>query len=195
MTQAPAATSQGNELLAQISIRYQTFPRTIAPPSFAEQVAGVFRKHESEISSTVLQEPLSSDQCLERLHDDLVGLGFQCESGKTASGKINRPITYGENGAPEVNYDIDAYHPDWEAALEVEAGRAWMGNAVYRDLIRASVMVQVRYLILAVPNEYKYKSSGRSTVSKDYTNTRDLADALYRHSSFQLPYGLVLIGY
>jgi hypothetical protein len=32
----------------------------------------------------------------------------------------------------------------------VEAGRAWMGNAIYRDLLQALVMVQVDHLILAV---------------------------------------------
>ena len=69
------------------------------------------------------------------------------------------------------------------------------GNAIYRDLIRASVMVGVKYLILAVPNKYQYKSSGRISVSPDYENSRDLANALYGQDTFQLPYYLMLIGY
>ena len=52
-----------------------------------------------------------------------------------------------------------------------------MGNAVYRDLIQASVMVQVKYLALAVPNAYKYKNAGKTTVSQDYDHAKALADA------------------
>jgi hypothetical protein len=70
-----------------------------------------------------------------------------------------------------------------------------MGNAVYRDLIQASVMVGVEHLLLAVPNTYKFKSSGKTTISKDYENTRDLAEAIYGHSRVSLPYRLVVIGY
>jgi hypothetical protein len=37
-----------------------------------------------------------------------------------------------------VTMEIDAFHDGEGIALEVEAGRAWNGNAVYRDLIRIS---------------------------------------------------------
>ena len=77
----------------------------------------------------------------------------------------------------------------------MEAGRAWMGNAVYRDLIQAMVMVQVDHLILAVPNIYKYQSGGKAARSTDYQNTRDVAEALYSHTRLKLPYGLTVIGY
>lgn len=70
-----------------------------------------------------------------------------------------------------------------------------MGNAVYRDLVQAMVMVQVDTLVLAVPNEYKYKSAGRNAASKDYDNACSVAEALYGHSRFRLPYNLLLIGY
>jgi hypothetical protein len=70
-----------------------------------------------------------------------------------------------------------------------------MGNAVYRDLIQALVMVQVDILALAVPNEYKYKSGGREVISNDFDKTRRVCEALYGHARFQLPYSLSLIGY
>ena len=41
-----------------------------------------------------------------------------------------RPVFFGENAQPELQYQIDAWHPQWLAGLEIEAGRAWMGNAV-----------------------------------------------------------------
>jgi hypothetical protein len=158
-------------------------------------VAKVFRDHEKEISTTLLKKGLTSDEVLQVIRSDLERLGFECEKSKNHSSKINRPVLFGENGKSQVSYDIDASHLEWHAVLEVEAGRAWMGNAIYRDLIRASVMVGVKFLILAVPNEYRYNSSGKPSVSKDYDNTRDLAIALYEHDSFRLPYNLMLIGY
>lgn len=70
-----------------------------------------------------------------------------------------------------------------------------MGNAVYRDLIQACVMVEVDYLVLAVPQIYKYQTSGKNTASNDYENTKAVAEALFAHSRVRLPYDLVLIGY
>jgi hypothetical protein len=70
-----------------------------------------------------------------------------------------------------------------------------MGNAVYRDLIQALVMVHVDHLILAVPNADKYKSGGKTVSSSDYDNTVAVADALYGHTRLRLPYGLTVIGY
>jgi hypothetical protein len=70
-----------------------------------------------------------------------------------------------------------------------------MGNAVYRDLIQALVMVQVDHLILAVSNSYKYKSAGKAQVSTDYKNTCAVADAPFMHSRLKLPYGLTVLGY
>ena len=181
--------------LDRIPVRYQTFPRTVNPPEFAEKLASVFRNHEKEISTTLLKKGLTSDEVLQVIRVDLERLGFECEKSKIPAGKINRPVLFGENGKSEVSYDIDASHPSWHAVMEVEAGRAWKGNAIYRDLIRASVMVGVEYLILAVPNKYQYKSSGRVSISPDYENVRNLADALYGHNRLQLPYHLMLIGY
>jgi hypothetical protein len=125
----------------------------------------------------------------------LEALGFQVESGKTKADKIERPVFFGENGAPAVRYEIDAYHSGWRCGLEVEAGRGWMGNAVYRDLILASVMVDVDYFVLAVANGYRYKTGGREAVSRDYENATGLADTLFSHTRVKLPYRLAVIGH
>jgi hypothetical protein len=142
-----------------------------------------------------LEKGLTSDAVLAQLRPDLSSLGFAVELGKTSGTKIKRPVFFGENGAPELQYEIDAFHAEWRCGLEIEAGRAWMGNAVYRDLIQALVMVQLECLVLAVPNRYRYQSGGRSTMSKDYENTCAVADALFGHSRIRMPYRLVLIGY
>ena len=65
---------------------------------------------------------------------------------------------------PHLQYEVDAWHPKWRAGLEVEAGRAWMGNAIYRDLIQALVMVDMEHLFLAVPKAYLCSAINRSGV-------------------------------
>ena len=176
-------------------ISYISYPRTEPPPHFAAEVVGVFERHLSEIDTVHLEKGLTSDEVLAALAGDLVGLGFQVEQGKKKADQIERPVFFGENGIPTVRYQVDGYHPVWRCGLEIEAGRAWMGNAVYRDLIQALVMIEVDHLCLAVSHQYKYKSGGRPMTSRDYPNARDLLDALYGHSRMKLPYGLLLIGY
>ena len=177
------------------TIRFSSFPRTAPPPSFVSPLVGVFERHAPSISTINLPKGLTSDQVLAVLRPDLLELGFQVEAGKLKEQKIKRPVFFGDEGNPELQYEVDAYHPEWKCGLEVEAGRAWMGNAVYRDLIQACVMVEVDHLVLAVPQTYKYSSGGKVTFSNDYENTRAVADALFAHSRVQLPYRLVLIGY
>jgi hypothetical protein len=181
--------------MSKSGIRFSTYPRTEPPPAFTMQMVDHFRAHESQISTLELSKGLTSDAVLVVLTNGLSAMGFEVEGGKRKDQKIERPVFYGENGRPTLNYQIDAFHPGWKCGLEVEAGRAWMGNAVYRDLVQALVMVGVEYLCVAVPNSYKFLSGGKSCVSKDYESTRDLADAIYGHSRFRLPYKLIVIGY
>lgn len=181
--------------MAQTTIRYSSFPRTEPPPAFAREVASVFIRHEETIGTEGLNKGLTSNEVLNVIRDDLVALGFEVEAGKLKQDKIERPVFFGENGEPTLKYQIDAYHLEWRCGFEVEAGRAWMGNAIYRDLIQGLVMVQVDTLVLAVPNVYKYKSGGREATSSDYTNTGNVAQTLYGHTRLRMPYHLLLIGY
>lgn len=52
-------------------------------------------------------------------------------------------------------------HPETGIALEIEAGRGVLGNAIYRDLIQTSLLIDARYLVLAVLIEYHYGLAGR----------------------------------
>lgn len=177
------------------SVRFTSYPRTEPPPQFVFPIVDVFRTAEATIGSEQLAKGLTSDAVLALLHPQLEALGFQVENGKEREQKIDRPVFFGENGVPALRYQIDAYHPGWRCGLEIEAGRAWMGNAVYRDLVQALVMVQVDHLVLAVSNLYKYRSGGKAAGSNDYRNTTAVADALYLHTRVRLPYGLTVIGY
>jgi hypothetical protein len=160
------------------TISFSTFPRTEPPPDFVEEVAAVFRRHETEVATETSDKGLKSDDVLALLGPDLREIGFQVEASKKKVDKLQRPVFFGENGTPTLRYEIDAYHPEWKCGLEVEAGRGWMGNAVYRDLIQAAVMVGVEYLCQAVCNIYRYKSGGKPATSRDYENTRQVAEAI-----------------
>lgn len=174
-------------------IIFSTFPKTVKPKDFSIKVVEVFQNHFEQISTVNLTKGLDSDGVLSKLREDLIALGFEVEKNKKE--KIFRPVFFGENAQATVKYEIDAFNNNWKCGLEVEAGRAWMGNAVYRDLIQSLVMVELEHLIIAVPQTYKYQSKGRNLISKDYENARNLIDTIYSHSRFRLPYDLTLIGY
>ena len=178
-----------------VRIRFSTYPRTEAPPHFTEALIRVFTKHVARVSTQALAKGLTSNEVLATVAPDLLTLGFEVETGKSAAAKVERPVFYGENGEPDLRYQIDGFHRDWKCGIEIEAGRSFTSNAVYRDLIQASLMVDLDYLCLAVPMAYTFKSGGRTTTSRDYENTRAVADALYGHSRLKMPYRLLVIGY
>ena len=177
------------------TIRFSTCPRTEPPPDFVTALVRVFKNHEASISTLGRERGLTSDAVLSEIRSDLQAMGFDVEQGKAEANKIKGPVFFGENGVPTLQYEVDAFHPNWRCGLEIEAGRAWLGNAVYRDLIQALVMVNLDHLVLAVLNGYRRKSLGRTVVSKDYDNTCAVADSLFAQSRLQMPYSLVVVGY
>jgi hypothetical protein len=158
-------------------------------------VVDVFIRHEATIGSRLLDKGLISNEVLKELAPDLTALGFLVEAGKTTLAKIPRPVFFEENGIPALTYEVDAYHETCRCGFEIEAGRATQGNAIFRDLIQAAVMVQVDTLVLAIPTTYKYKEEGKEKTSKDYEKTISIAETIYSHSRFRLPYRLVVLGY
>jgi hypothetical protein len=58
--------------------------------------------------------------------------------------------------------EVDAFHDGHGIAVEVEAGRAWKGNAVYRDIVRTSLPLDARYMALLVPLAYTPPSVKRA---------------------------------
>jgi hypothetical protein len=176
-------------------IRFSTYPRTEAPPKFAKHIVDVFRSHEARISTIALPKGLKSDEVLGVVANDLMSLGFAVETGKSKEEKVVRPVFFGEDGAAELTYQVDGFHDEWRCGIEIEAGRASMGNAIYRDLIQASLMVDLEHLCLAVPMSYKFQSGGKTSVSRDYDSAKAVASAVYSHSRLKMPYRLLVIGY
>lgn len=133
-----------------------------------------------------------SDEVLAHVADGLVAIGYQVERDKRAVSKLTRPVLFGENGKATVEYDVDAFHPIDEVVLEVEAGRGAASNADYRDIVRSSLLVGVRYLALAVMIEYR----GGGRPIRSYENTRNQLDAIYASERLHLPFqGVLLVGY
>lgn len=173
--------------------RWVYHPANSHPPAWVDQLIQVVSATEPLIS-TAAGRGLDSNGVLNELNAGLRSIGFDVERGKTAPDRITRPVLFGEHGAPTVTMDIDAFHDGQGVVLEVEAGRAWNGNAVYRDLVRASLLLDARFLALAVPVGYAPQYVKRPIPVFDYT--AELLRAIYASQRLKLPFeGILLIGY
>lgn len=130
--------------------RWSYFPRNRRAPAWVAPLVAVIAAAEAEIS-TPGGSRLESLGVLRRIAEGLDGLGFQVERSKAASDKIARPVLFGDEDQPAVTMQIDAFQDRDGIALEVEAGRAWNGNAVYRDLIRISLLLDANFLAMFLP--------------------------------------------
>jgi hypothetical protein len=170
---------------------WQYYPSRAAAPEWVVDLVDAFANASSAIDSRI-NHGVTSDAALAALRPALVALGFEIEAGKTASGKIRRPVLFGEQGRPRVAYEVDGFHPGHGIVLEVEAGRGAAGNASYRDLVRTSLIVDADYLILAMMLEYR---TGGTTI-RSYERARDQIDAIYASERLKLPFtGILLVGY
>jgi hypothetical protein len=175
--------------------RWRYYPARDVPPNWATDLIQVFSDAKANIDTTSIQGE-KSDGILSSLHPGLALLGYQVETSKKVSDKIERPVLFGDEGTPRVQYQIDAWLPDPGVVVEVEAGRGWMGNAFYRDLIRTSLIVGARYLVIGMMSQYVYTSGGKKSSSRDYENARDQLDAIFASGRLQLPFeGVLLVGY
>src|SRR3954469_3104369 len=170
---------------------WKYYPSRSPAPEWVGGIVEAFATSASDIDSRS-NHGVTSDAALAVLRPALVALGFDIEAGKTASGKIRRPVLFGEAGRPVVPYEVAGFHAEVGIILEVEAGRGAAGNADYRDLVRTSLIVDAEYLVLAMMLEYK---TGKTTM-RSYERTRDQIDAIYASERLKLPFrGILLVGY
>ena len=77
---------------------------------------------------------------------------------------------------------------------EVEAGRSVQGNAIYRDLIQMSLLVDVDYAVVAGPIRYSF--GVKATVTRPYQHCTTILEAIYGGRRLELPFkGFLLVGY
>jgi len=174
--------------------QWKYYPPRNRPPAWTQPLISAFSGVRKSIDSN--DNRLTSDQALAAIRPALEALEFEVESGKKKDQKIRRPVLFGEHGHEDLAYEVDAFHPGDGIALEVEAGRGARGNAVYRDLIQTSLLVDARFLALAVQVSYRHKSGGKNIVVQSYRDTMNLLDAIYASNRLLLPLdGILLIGY
>jgi hypothetical protein len=172
------------------------FPRNVRSPTWTSSLVEIVKTAEGKIATIERKTGLGSDAVLSELSPGLVALGYVVESGKTKAAKIHRPVLFGENGSPVVNYEIDAFHDELGVAVEVGAGRGTAGNADYRDIVRISLILDARYMALLLPLRYRIATGGREQVIRAYERTRNQLDAIYASQRLKLPFeGVLLVGY
>lgn len=172
-------------------------PANTRPPEWAVDFVEVVREAQPLVeTATGDRAGLRSDEVLAAVADPLRVLGYEVEAGKAAAQRIRRPVLFGENGIPSVTYEVDAVHDALGVVVEVEAGRGARGNAAYRDLIRAALILDARYLALMMPLVYRAQSGGRPIAVPAYREARDLLTAIYASQRLALPFdGVLLVGY
>ena len=171
------------------------YPTQATPPPWVAEFIAVVQTCRISIESSDVSG-LNSNGTLAQLRPGLEELGYKVEKGGKQADRVERPVLFGDQGSPRVTYRVDAIHEDQGVLVEIEAGRALMGNAIYRDLIRASLIVDARYLVLGVMNEYWYSSKGTRIVDRSYEESHKLLDALYASGRLGLPFeGILLFGY
>lgn len=171
--------------------RWCYWPRNTRPPPWVGDVVSAVCREQDTISTVDRKTGLNSDAVLQQLAPGLRELGFDVEWSKSATDKIVRPVLYGDQGAPAVSYEIDAFHDGLGIAVEVEAGRAASNNADYRDIVRTSLILDARFLVMLVPVTY------RSTQAVQvFDRSHDQLEAIYASDRLRLPFeGVLLVGY
>lgn len=167
------------------------FPTRSRPPAWATEFVTVVAERRDQIDSRA-RSGVRSDQVLAELRPGLELLGYRVEASKRRPDTLRRPVLFGDQGTEVVTYEVDAVHDELGILVEIEAGRGAMSNAVYRDLVHASLIVDARYLVLGVMSEYRYSGG----TAKSYRDARGLLQAIYGSGRIELPFeGVLLFGY
>jgi hypothetical protein len=171
------------------------YPTRTRPPNWVQDFIEAVRGVKSTIGSVEVGG-LTSDLVLAQLRPGLEKIGFRVEAGKSKSQRIHLPVLFGDQGKERVAWEVDAVHDKLGIVVEVEAARGARGNALYRDLIRASLLVDVKYLALGLMVSYRHKSSGRDVDVASFHDGREILDAIYASGRLLLPFeGVLLFGY
>lgn len=172
------------------------FPRNVRPPTWVQPFVSVVSSVEPQISTISQTTGLDSNGVLRELAPGLREQGFTVEVGRRAADRIRRPVLFGPNGRATVSYDIDGFNDEHGIVLEVEAGRAASNNAEFRDIVRASLILDANYLALVLPVTYRFTSGGRPASIPAHERGRKLFSALYASQRMPLPLrGVLLVGY
>ena len=172
------------------------YPSNRRPDPWAISLLEVVAGARADIDTTEARASLTSDSVLRFLRPGLVALGYEVEASKLRADRVRRPVLFGPRGTERVAYEVDAVHDELGIVIEIEAGRGAQSNAVYRDLVRASLIVEARFFAIGVMRHYRFKSGSRSVEVDSYSDAQDQLDAIYASGRLALPFdGVLLFGY
>lgn len=159
------------------------YPASTPAPKHVREVIDIFTAAEPAISSHA--NGLSSNAVLLRVRPQLLEAHFEVEG---APEKVTLPVLFGVDGRIEKRFNVDAFQRETGTVLEVEAGRAIINNAIYLDLVKACIIPEAEYLIIAVPLRYSN--------SAVFESTRMMLDMIYASARLPLPLkGVTAVGY
>jgi hypothetical protein len=173
-------------------VNWQYFPRSRALPQHLQVLLnalepGLERVAESRVTHT-------SDEVLNFVSNQLLEIGYEVERGKRKSEKISRPVLFGPNGSVQKSFEVDAFEPVTGTILEVEAGRGVANHQFLKDFFEACAIQDANYLVIAVLNSYKPKSSKNG--NRDFETVITFFDTLFASGRLALPLmGILVIGY
>lgn len=172
------------------------YPANRRPDPWVLSLLSVVAGARGDIDTTEIRDKLTSDDVLRHLRPGLEALGYEVETDKSRAGRIRRPVLFGPRGTERVAYEVDAVHDELGIVVEIEAGRGAQSNAVHRDLIRASLIVDARFFVLGVMGHYRFRSGSRTVDTASYEGARAQLDAIYASGRLRLPFdGVLLFGY
>ena len=167
-------------------MQYQQFPRSRGITKELLKVVEAFEKVDAQISSDV--NSLTSNEVLALLCPHLNAIGYKVETGKSVEKKIDVPVLFGRDNHIDKSFFADALSSDGRIVIEVEAGQATENHRFLKDIIEASMMFDVEYLVLAVRNKYR--------THFDFDRVYQFLETMYISNRIILPLkGIMLIGY
>lgn len=139
---------------------------------------------------------LKSNEVLKVVEQDLAGIGFNVEK---PGNKVILEAPINLQNTKFKNFHADAYLKSEGCLIEVEAGRAVENNQFLKDLFEACVIDDVKYLCIAVPNQYKFKSKGKNMCKNVFDIVCEFIDVFYtceKNGRLNIPLnGILIIGY
>ena len=178
----------------------QFFPRSVQSPQHLKSLRPVF----VELNKFVFSEgckgvAVPSYLALEQVVIGLHTLHYEVEhqptstTGKEKKKKVSVPVLFGPNDVAIRRNDADAVHWEHRTVVEVEAGTAVANNAYLKDIVEASLAVNIDYLALAVRKLYV---TDKVRGNADFATVYDKLETLFLSEKFSLPLkGVLLIGY
>ena len=163
-------------------INWIYFPQNKKIEKHLAGIISAFETKKKEIDSETHtdSENLKSDEVLGIVSPELEKAGYSVEKSKKAEDKIRVPVLFGLNGKVNLQFEVDAYSENNGTVIEIEAGRGVTNYQFLKDFYEACMMHNVRYLCLAVKNQYRG--------SNDFQKVRAFFETLFASNRMAMPF-------